>query len=1045
MSGRIADIALHPDDPSTWYVAVGSGGVWKTTNAGTTIEPIFEGQGSYSIGCVTVDPNQPEVIWVGTGENVSGRHVAFGDGVYRSLDGGATWRNMGLRSSEHISRILVDPRDSDVVLVASEGPLWSSGGERGVFRSLDRGESWEPVLEISPDTGVASLVRDPSDPDVLLAATYQRRRTVWSLLAGGPESGIWKSTDGGDSWREVTVGLPQGDMGKIGLAIAPQDPRVAYATIEAAPEEAGFYRSLDGGETWERRNGYHSGGTGPHYYQEIFASPHRLGRVYQMDVFIHVTEDGGATFRRVDGGQDKHSDNHALAFSPHDPDYLLAGTDAGLYESFDLGRTWKFVTNLPVTQIYKAAVDDDFPTYHMLGGTQDNGTIYGPARSFNQHGVRDQDWSVPYGADGYDAAIEPGNPDVLYVSWQQGHPLRFDRRTGELVDIQPQPAPGDPPERFNWDAPIRISPHAPQRLYYGSQRLWRSDDRGDSWQALSGDLTRGDLRYELPVDGRRRSIDALWGNTAMSVYATLTSIDESPLVEGLLYVGSDDGLIQVSEDGGATWRRAGLGPAVPERAFVNQVRASLHDPDTVFAALDNHKEGDYRPYLLRSTDRGRTWTSLSADLGERDLVWALEQDHVDPELLFLGAEFGLYFSLDGGGHWQRVAGSPHLAFRDLEIQRRENDLVAASFGRGFYVLDDYTPLRAIDQAALDAPATLFPVRDTLWFVPELELQNRDEGSKGSDYWSAENPPYGALLTYHLSSPPRGASAQRREREQALDPQADVPLPDLETLRAERSEPAVRHLITVRDDSGEVVRRLEVPGEAGFHRVAWDLRLPDYEPVRLETPGDLPPWYSPPVGPLVPPGRYTARLSRVSRGQEVALGEERSFELKPIFEPAVEPADPSEILTFQRRTGALYQKASGAALELARAGERLDHLEAAIVQGPGVALELLESVHSLHAAVARLEIDLVGDDLLRSLQEPSRPSILGRLGTVIGGHWSSRQGPTRTHRESFAVAEAAYAAIEPTIRSLLEDELPELERAAAEQGARWTPGRRLDGR
>ncbi len=653
MSGRIADIAIHPHERNTWYVAVGSGGVWKTTNAGTTIEPVFdtatsENGSSYSIGDVTLDPSEPSVVWVGTGENVSGRHVGYGDGVYRSLDGGATWEHMGLVDSEHISRVVIDPRDSNVVFVAAEGPLWSNGGQRGVYKSTNRGQTWRHVLDISERTGVADLQMDPNDPDVLYAAAYQRRRKVWSLLAGGPESGIYKSTDGGETWREVTTGLPQGDMGKIGLAISPFDSAVVYATVEAKLDEAGFYRSTDGGESWERRNAYHSGGTGPHYYQEIYASPHRRGRVYQMDVFIHVTEDEGGSFRRIDGGEDKHSDNHAIAFAQDDPDYLLAGTDAGLYESFDLGKTWKYVTNLPVTQIYKGAVDNDFPTYNVVGGTQDNGTIYGPVRTFNQHGVRDQDWIVPYGADGYDTAVDPENPDILYVSWQMGHPLRFDRSNGELTEIQPQPEPGDVVDRFNWDAPIHISPHAGNRIYYGSQRVFRSDDRGNSWTPISGDLTRGTLRYDMPTDGKVRSVDALWGNSAMSWYATLTSISESPLAAGVIYTGSDDGTVHVTEDGGANWRRAAFPDTVPERAFVNQVRASLHDADTVFAVLDNHKEGDYAPYLLVSRDRGRSWESLAGDLPERKILWALAQDHVTDQLLFVGAEGGVYFSLDAG-------------------------------------------------------------------------------------------------------------------------------------------------------------------------------------------------------------------------------------------------------------------------------------------------------------------------------------------------------------------------------------------------------------
>ena len=1039
MSGRIADIAIHPEDRNIWYVAVGSGGVWKTTNAGTTIEPIFEDQGSYSIGDVTLDPQDPNVVWVGTGENVSGRHVGYGDGVYRSLNGGMTWEHMGLRESEHISRVVVDPRDSNVVFVAAEGPLWSSGGQRGIFKSEDRGATWRHVLDISADTGVSDLQLDPKNPDVLYAGAYQRRRKVWSLLAGGPESGIHKSVDGGETWREVSVGLPAGDMGKIGLAVSPFDSNVVYATIEATEDEAGFYRSTDRGESWTRRNSYLSGGTGPHYYQEIYASPHQDGRVYQMDVFIHVTEDAGGSFRRIDGGEDKHSDNHAIAFAQDNPNYLLAGTDAGLYESFDLGDTWKYVTNLPVTQIYKGAVDNDFPAYNLIGGTQDNGTIYGPVRTFNQHGVRDQDWIVPYGADGYDTAIDPEDPNILYVSWQMGHPLRFDRATGELTEIQPQPEPGDEPDRFNWDAPIQISPHKSSRLYYGSQRVFRSEDRGNSWVPVSGDLTRSVTRYEMPTAGKIRSVDALWGNSAMSWYATLTSISESPRVEGLLYTGSDDGSVHVSEDGGANWRRSDLPSGAPERAFVNQIRASLHDDDTVYLVFDNHKDGDYRPYLFVSRDRGRSWTSLAQDLPERSILWTIAQDHVSDRLMFVGAEDGIYFTLDAGEHWRRLAGAPTMAFRDLDIQRRENDLVGSSFGRGFYVLDDYTPLRTLAEATATDSAQIFPVRRSFWFHPSLLLQNRGKGAKGTDYWAAPNPPHGAVVTYYLPDSVQTAKEQRRETEKEMGEQDDVPRPTLEALRLEADEPRSRLALTIRTSAGDVVRRVPAPSTEGFHRVAWDMRYPSFEPIELNPPTDLPPWFEPPVGPMAPPGSYTVELTSITPNGTTVLAGPTELVLEEIFAPSLPAQDAAATLAFQETTGRLYHRALGATQETGRALDRLAHLEEAVISGPAVDLELLSTVFSLRQRAVDFRRILVGDAVLQSLQEPSTPSVMGRLQTAIGGHWSARTGPTATHERGVEIARAALDELLPGVESL-ESELRALEDAVDSAGGRRTPGR-----
>ena len=604
MSGRISDIAIHPKKQGTWYVAVASGGMWKTVNAGTTWMPIFDGQTCYSIGCVALDPNNPEIVWVGSGENVSGRHVGYGDGIYKSLNGGKTWENMGLKDSEHISKIIIDPRNSDIIYTAAEGPLWNAGGERGLYKSIDGGKTWRLSLEISKDTGVTDVEFEPGCPDTLYAAAYQRRRSVAAFMGGGPESGIYKSTDAGKTWRKLTVGLPNGDMGKIGLAVSPQKPNVLYATIEASDKEKGFYRSDNRGESWEKRNSYTSGGTGPHYYQELYADPHQFDRVIQMDVRMNVTDDGGKTFYRFNEKY-KHSDNHALAFDPNDPDYLIAGTDGGLYETWDRGQTWKFIANLPVTQFYKLSLDNSLPFYNVHGGAQDNSSQMGPSRTLSENGILISDWFITSGADGYASAIDPEDPNIIYCEWQTGRLQRYDKKSGELVSIQPQPEKDEDPPRWNWDSPVIISPHSHTRIYFASQRLYRSDDRGDNWAPVSPDLSRGIFRYSQEIMGKVWSVDALWDHGAMSYYGNITSITESPLKEGLIYVGTDDGLIQVTEDGGKNWRKVEQFPGVPGYTFVNDVRASNHDADTVFAVLDNHKRGDFKPYVVKSIDRGR--------------------------------------------------------------------------------------------------------------------------------------------------------------------------------------------------------------------------------------------------------------------------------------------------------------------------------------------------------------------------------------------------------------------------------------------------------
>ncbi len=1043
MGGRIADIAVSSVDKSTWYVAVGSGGLWKTTNRGVSWESIFDSQKSYSIGTVTIDPNNSEVIWVGTGENVSGRHVAWGDGVYKSLDGGNTWVQMGLVKSEHIGKILVDPRNSDVVFVAAEGPLWSNGGERGVYKTNDGGKTWQLVLEIDENTGVTDIEFHPSNPDVIYAAAYQRRRHIWSLLAGGPKSGIYKSTTNGASWHQVKTGLPKGDIGKIGLAVTLANPEVVYATIEANKKEKGFYRSLDKGESWEKQNSYISGGTGPHYYQEIEASPQNPDLVYQMDVFFHVTRDGGKSFNYLGTGREKHSDNHALWIDPDNGKHLIAGTDGGLYETYDEGTTWRHFSNLPISQFYKLGLDNSEPFYNIVGGAQDLGTLIGPSRTMNTEGIRNQDWYVPLGADGYESVFDPEDSNIVYMEIQQGLLHRLDRRNEEVINIQPQPGPNDPPERWNWDSPIQISPHNNKRIYFGSQRVWKSDNQGNSWTPISKDLTTNTNRYELEtMDKRVWSVDALYDTGAMSKYATLTSISESPKTQGLLYTGSDDGLINVSEDDGQNWRQSVL-PKIPARSFINDVEASSHDSNTVFAIADAHKLGDYSTYLFMSNDRGGNWKSIAGDLPSNTIVWVLKQDHIDENLLFIGTEYGIYFSPNKGINWLKLdAGVPTIAFRDLELHQRDHDLVGATFGRGFYVLDDYSPLRTIRSAIKEKTNTLFSVRDAWWYVASVPMQAKGMPSQGSASFVGENPPFGAVFTYYMNTIPETAKVERKNSEKALrEKNTSIPFPGWERLQQESNEDEPQVLLLVSNEKGNPVRWIKGSAKKGLHRASWDLKLPPPDPINLTQPAFKPPWVGDAEGLLVAPGTYSVALFIAHNGALKAYGESQEFSVKPV--PSKNPtADFNAIAEFRARTSVLYGQISSAGKKLGEARNRLRYMKAAILETPKATPKLFADLNQLEQNLAALQKRLYGDRIRQSLNESASPSMNSKVGDIVYSHSETVQNPTDTQKRDIETAQADFNTFRGDLATYF-NALEALEAELEAAGAPYTPGRKFD--
>lgn len=1037
MSGRIADIAIHPKNENCWYVAVGSGGVWKTENSGTTWKPIFEKYGAYSTGCITIRKENPNEIWLGTGENVGGRHVGYGDGVYRSLDGGENWEKLGLEKSEHIAKIILHPNNNKVVWVASQGPLWSKGGDRGVYKTSDGGKTWKRTLGDQDWVGATDLLIDPRNPKRLYAATWERHRNVAAYIGGGPGSGVYRSDDGGENWKKLKAGLPTSDMGKIGLAMSPQKPDVIYAAIELDRRKGGVFRSENRGETWVKMSDAVAGATGPHYYQELYACPHNFDRIYLADSRMQISDDGGKTFR-IMNEKHKHPDNHSLNFRKDDPEYLIVGTDGGIYESFDRGKNWRFIPNLPITQYYKVAVDDAEPFYNIYGGTQDNNTQGGPSRTDNYHGIRNSDWFITLYGDGHQPATEPGNPNIMYSESQEGNLYRVDRTTGEIVFIQPQPSKDEGFERYNWDAPIVVSPHSPSRLYFASHRVWKSNDRGDSWKAISDDLTKNQERMALPVNGKTWSWDAAWDVYAMSTYNTITSLTESPIKEGLLYAGTDDGIIQVSDNDGASWHKVTVGklPGAPATAFVNNLVADLFDENTVYAILDNHKFGDYSPYVYKSTDQGRTWKSIVANLPKRNLTWRLVQDHVKPGLLFLATEFGIYTSLNGGKHWYELSGGiPTISFRDLAIQRRENDLIGASFGRGFYVLDDYSVLRELAGTTLTEKPKLYPSRKAWWYIQRAVLGFNEQGAQGAGYYTAPNPPFGAVFTYSLPESMKSLKEKRSEIEKKLEAQnKDLKFPGWKALEKEEREEPIEVFVGILNKEGKIIKKVNGPQNSGLHRVSWDLHLPSKGAIDINKlpESGLSPLIPP--GNMVAPGKYRAVLFTAILGEVKPLSDTIVFDVEPLYKGVLTGSPPAKTAGFWNQRALLFKDFSNIKLKLQKAEKKLNAFRIALEHSNELNEDLYTDLFQIKQRLDALNIKLNGQLAKKSVGEKEKPLLIDRIKVVERGTRFSTYGPTPLHLQSFELARQELHIVALELNRLLETDFVRIERILLELGA-----------
>jgi photosystem II stability/assembly factor-like uncharacterized protein len=1040
MGGRIDDFAVVESNPSTFYVGAATGGVWKTTNGGTTFDPIFDDEGSTSIGDIAIAPSDPSIIWVGTGEPNNRQSSSWGDGIYRSLDGGKTWQNQGLRDSKHIGRVVIDPRDPNVVYVAAVGHLWGPNKERGVYKTTDGGKTWAQSLFVNEDTGATDIAIDPQSPGTLYAAMYQRRRTPFGFNGGGPGSAIYKTLDGGATWKKLTKDLPEGITGRIGLDIYRANPAIVYAVIENA--HGGIFRSEDRGETWRKMGDTDSR---PVYYSQIRIDPNNDQRIWLCAASMFTSEDGGKTFvtnvvTRI------HGDHHALWIDPSNSNHMLVGSDGGIHQSFDRGRSWDHLNTIPLGQFYEISLDNRKP-YFVYGGLQDNGSWAGPSGNLYQEGIGNDDWFRTGGGDGFYSVVDPKDPETIYVESQNGSISRLELKSSERRSIKPEPPEGEPPYRFDWDSPIVISSYNNHTIYFGGNRVFRSTDRGDTW-TRSEDLSNNADRDKIPIMGKLPDKDMLSRHDGQETFGQVVTLAESPVKEGLLYAGTDDGNLQITRDAGKTWKNiTSKLPNVPKGIYVSRVVPSRYSEGAAYVTLDGHRSDDYNSYVFVTADFGETWRAIKGDLPVGVTCRVIREHPRNQNLLFLGTEFGAFVSLDRGSHWDRLKGNfPVVRVDDIQIHPRDNDLVLATHGRSIWILDDITPLERMSDLVMNADAYLFDSPQ----ATSYRIYNR-RAPTGHNEFHAPNPPYGAIIDYYLKS---------------------------------KQERPVR--LTVTDQNGKVVREILGPPDAGLNRVFWDLRYgslvglgagrggpggrrgqgqpggpggapPSQAQQAGRAPGAEPPVGPPiggggggggggrfggaPRGPRVAPGEYTVKLAAAGKQLTTTLHVEEDPRIQ------ISAVDRQKWEQSLMRLYEMQRSGQAAQRSLQNLRTQMTSLQESLRRSSNVGSQVTTEVKELNEKLEALQKKLVPVFDRSGGAGPPLPGaprpLLGRIGQMFNSIDSYTAAPDAEQLSRIDALANQLNEIIGQLNQLIEDSIPNLNKQIRESGIVFiSPGQKV---